>query len=181
MTALSSRLAARRQGWRGKGAVCGGRRERRLRCDARPAVGAPNSLCSLRSRRSDNRAQHDDERAARDDRWPALLAAPECALTAPPLTPGFALELTTPVCKGAARWAAARLWGAGDAQGWRPRAQRDATSDSSRLSERRERSERSEFRDAGRRPWALPGSRCCAPTAAVKRCGPSRCAFADVM
>ncbi len=57
-----------------------------------------------------------------------------------------------------------------EAQGLRPRAQRDSSTDSSRLSERRERSERSEFRDAAARP-SIAGQSGAAPTAPVKRCG----------
>ena len=55
-------------------------------------------------------------------------------------------------------------------QGLRPRAQRGSSTDSSRLSERRERSERSEFRDAAARP-SIAAQSGAAPTAPVKRCG----------
>ena len=48
-------LPASRQAAPDGGSYCGGRAARRLRCDAHTRVASRNSLCSLRSRRSDNR------------------------------------------------------------------------------------------------------------------------------
>ena len=150
------------------------------------------------------------KRAARADRWPALLTTPEIAPAGHRLPRrcmcGFrGSEYQKRICKGAWGQAAARLlvrrggeprtrtvqwtvraWravgqpvarGGLQGQGLRPRAQRDSSTFSSRLSERRERSERSEFHDAAARP-STGGQSGVAPTAPVKRCGLSPRAFA---
>jgi hypothetical protein len=75
-----------------------------------------------------------------------------------------------PVGQGVCGQAAARHVRRREAQWPWPRAQRASLTDSSQLSERRERSERSELCD-GPRPRASQGSRCIAPTASLKRCG----------
>ncbi len=66
------------------------------------------------------------------------------------------------------------------AQGSRPRAQRASLTDSPRLFERRERSERSEF-SGGPRDRAPQGSRCAASTAEAKRTAQRPRAFAATL
>ena len=108
------------------------------------------------------------KRAARADPWAAFLGAPEIAPAGHRLPRGWVFgvrwsgprqpEHQEPGCKGVWGPLAARLLGRRGAQGLRPRAQRDSSTFSSRLSERRERSERSEFRD-GAQDRAPQGSR----------------------
>ena len=108
------------------------------------------------------------KRAARADPWAAFLGAPEIAPAGYRLPRGWVFgvrwsgprrpEHQKPGCKGVWGPLAARLLGRRGAQGLRPRAQRDSSTFSSRLSERRERSERSEFRD-GAQDRAPQGSR----------------------
>jgi hypothetical protein len=154
----------------------------RLPCGARLAVASPNSLRSLCSLRSDNGAESVYEaRCARRPRGcglcrprrsggPAARQARTVHRTvrvrarprrprdrphrAPPaaLNQWWFLEHTRRHCKGACGQVAARLLGRREAQGLRPRAQRELSSDSSPLFERRERSERSEFGDGAARP-----------------------------
>ena len=108
------------------------------------------------------------KRAARADPWAAFLGAPEIAPAGYRLPRGCVFgvrwsgprpqEHQKPGCKGVWGPLAVRLLGRRGTQGLRPRAQRDSSTFSSRLSERRERSERSEFRD-GAQDRAPQGSR----------------------
>ena len=155
---------------------------RRLHCAARSGVAPPNSLRSLRSLRSDNRGE-----SVLEARWRAPTPALRCS------SPPKSHPAGSPCrdshggwrLRGSARWWLQRRVRAGcgapvrrrGAQGSWPRAQRASTTDSSRLFERRERSERSELSD-GPRDRAPQGSRRAAPTASAKRrCLPAR-AFA---
>ena len=130
---------------------------RRLHCDARARVVPQNSLRSLRSLRSNNRGKSDYEA-----RWRA---------------PTLALRFSSPqksppagsACREVHQWrylpcrrpsVQQRRARAGEgaplrcreAQGSWPRAQRASWSDSSTLSERSDRRERSEFGDGAMRP-----------------------------
>jgi hypothetical protein len=129
---------------------------RRLHCAARAGVAPPNSLRSLRSLRSDSRGESVDEARALRAPTPAL----RCSSPQKSPLPDTACRSSTaqtrlqqiPRClgKGAGGQPAARLLRSREAQGSWPRAQRASCTDSSRLSERRERSERSEFGDGPR-------------------------------
>ncbi len=119
------------------------------------------------------------KRAARADPWAAFLGAPEIAPAGYRLPRGCVFgvrwsgprrpEHQKPGCKGVWGPLAARLLGRRGAQGLRPRAQRDSSTFSSRLSERRERSERSEFRDGAQNRAPQGSRRVQRPTAPVKR------------
>jgi hypothetical protein len=87
-------------------------------------------------------------------------------------------EHQKPGGKGLWGQVAARLLVRREAQGLRPRAQRDTSTFSSPLSERRERSERSEFGDGPQARASQGSRRVQRPTAAVKRCGLPPQAFA---
>ncbi len=129
---------------------------RRLHCDARPGVASRNSLCSLRSRRSDNRDESDDE--ARCARRPQACASRRHRNRPHRVPPAAKLGLAC-FRRRATTVPQRRVW-AGcfapsrcrEAQGSWPRAQRASSTDSARLFECSERSERSEFRDAATRP-----------------------------
>jgi len=129
----------------------------RLHCDARARVVPQNSLRDLRSLRSDNCGKSDHEARSR----------------APTLALRFSSPQKSPPAGSACRdnhqrWPAGRTpplvqqrrarAGCGaplrrrEPQGSWPRAQRASSSDSSRLSERSDRRERSEFRDGATRP-----------------------------
>jgi len=155
---------------------------RRLHCAARSGVAPPNSLRSLRSLRSNKRGE-----SVLDARWRAPTPALRCSSppkSRPAGSPcrevhGAWCSLQTPP-----RWLQRRVWAGCDApvrrrgaQGSWPRAQRASTTDSSRLFERRERSERSELSD-GPRDRAPQGSRSAAETASAKRRGLPARAFA---
>ena len=96
------------------------------------------------------------KRAARVGRSAALLATPECAPGSQPRPRGCVFANNCQMYYQQLK--AVRGLGAGlgaplvrrEAQGGRPRAQRESSTDSSRLSERSECNERSELRDAGR-------------------------------
>jgi hypothetical protein len=152
---------------------------RRLRCDARPGVAPQNSLRELRSLRSDNRGESDNE--ARCARRPQACASRRhrnrpCRV---PPTASFTTELLArqkPRClgKGAGGQPAARLCAAEKRRARGPRAQRASSSDSPRLSERSERSSRSEFCGGATRPSIAGNPRAArasseAPTAARPR------------
>ena len=129
----------------------------RVPCDAR-ACGPPrNSLHSLRSFRSDSRGEsvHEARHSARDRRR----CASRASRYSPPRRPARILATTSVVCvaprtsshRARPRDGLGRGWGESggsrEAQGDRPRAEwRASCSDSRRLSEHSERSERSEFR-----------------------------------
>ena len=108
------------------------------------------------------------KRAARADPWAAFLGAPEIAPAGRRLPRGWVVgarwsgprqpERQKPGRKSVWGPLAAHLLGRRGAQGLRPGAQRRSSTFSSRLSERRERSERSEFRD-GAQDRAPQGSR----------------------
>ena len=178
---LFARLLASRQAVPGRGSYCGGRAARRLRCGARSGVALRNSLRSLRSLRSDNRSESDHE--ARCARRPHS-CAPRRHRNRPHRVPpaarkGFWFSWRIPKtlpqsCARAGRGAPLRRRGA---QGAWPCAQRTSSTFSSRLSERRERSERSEFRDAAMRP-STAGQSTRSATVAVKRRGLSGRSFA---
>ena len=155
----------------------------RLHCAARSGVASPNSLRSLRSLRSNNRDESVHEARAARAPTPAL-----CCSSPPKSRPAgspcrevhgwWCSFQTSPQWPQrrvrAGRGAPVRRRGA---QGLWPRVQRASTSDSSRLFERRERSERSELSD-GPRDRAPQGSRRKAPTASAKRRGLPARAFA---
>ena len=156
----------------------------RVPCDAR-ACGPPrNSLHSLRSFRSNSRGKsvHEARRAARDRRR----CASRASRYSPPRGPTRILATTSVACgptNTSARLARprdglGRGWGESggsrEAQGDRPRAEwRASCSDSRRLSEHSERSERSEFR-RGPVDRASQGT-CRAATRKADRLSPSPC------
>ena len=155
----------------------------RLHCAARSGVAPPNSLRSLRSLRSNTRGESVDEAHAARAPTPALRCSSPpksrpagspcrevhgrwCSLQRPSTCPQRRVR--------AGCGAPVRRRGA---QGSWPRAQRASRTDSSRLFERRERSERSELSD-GPRDRAPQGSRRKAATASAKRRGLPARAFA---
>jgi hypothetical protein len=154
----------------------------RLHCAARSGVAPQNSLRSLRSLRSNNRGE-----SVVEARWRAPTPALRCS--SPPKSPppgsacrdlhrGSYSSQTTPRClQRCVRAGCGAPLRRRGAQGSWPRAQRASTTDSSRLFERNERSECSEFCD-GPRDRAPQGSRCAAPTASAKRRGLPARAFA---
>jgi hypothetical protein len=155
----------------------------RLHCAARSGVAPPNSLRSLRSLRSNNRGESVHEARAARAPTPALRCSspPNSRPTGSPCREVHGRWCSLPVLQPwlqrrvrAGRGAPLRRRGA---QGSWPRAQRASTTDSSRLFERRERSERSELSD-GPRDRAPQGSRSAAETASAKRRGLPACAFA---
>ena len=155
----------------------------RLHCAARSGVAPPNSLRSLRSLRSNNRGESVDEARAAHAPTPALRCSspPKSRPAGSPCREVHGGWCSLPVLQPwlrrrvrAGRGAPLRRRGA---QGLWPRAQRASTADSSRLFERRERSERSELSD-GPRDRAPQGSRSAAETASAKRRGLPARAFA---
>jgi hypothetical protein len=155
---------------------------RRLHCAARSGVASQNSLRSLRSLRSNT-----CDESVYEARWRAPTPALRCSSPPKSPPPGSAFRevhvgccslQTAPRCLQrrvrAGRGAPLRRRGA---QGSWPRAQRASITDSSRLFERNERSECSEFCD-GPRDRAPQGSRCKAATASAKRPGLPARAFA---
>jgi hypothetical protein len=157
-----------------RGSVVGA--ARRLRCDARSGVAPHNSLRSLRSLRSNRFGE-----SVYVARWRA--PTPDLRFS-PPLyspRPGTACRAATGLglraehhercrqgCVRAGRSAHGRRRAS---QGSWPRAYpRASSTDSSRLCERRERSDRSELRD-GPRDREAQGSRRVAQTAEDKCCG----------
>ena len=197
----TSRRGRRCPAWTHTWAVCG---TPRLPCGARPRGASQNSLRSLRSRRSDNRDENDYE--ARCARHP-VCCAPRRPRDRPRRAPSAARYFgwCSPPRPKAPLWLGSRLSmrpgvlysprkpeaspqrrvGTGrsaplvrrEAQGLRPRAQRESSTFSSRLFERRERSERSEFCD-GAVSTSIAGQSTRSATAQVKRCGLSPRAFA---
>jgi len=148
----------------------------RLHCAARSGVAPPNSLRSLRSLRSDNRGESVYEAHAAHAPTPALCCSspPKSRPAGSPCREVHGWWCSLPVLQP---WLQRRVRaGCGaplrrrGAQGSWPRAQRASTTDSSRLFERRERSERSELSD-GPRDRAPQGSRSAAETASAKRRG----------
>ncbi len=149
----------------------------------RPGVAPPNSLRSRCSLHSDSGGESVDEARAARVPTPCLHSSPP--QKSPP--PGAARR------EAAERWSFVEKpprfpqrrvgvgWGARgrrrEAQGFRRRAQRASLTDSSRLFEQRERSERREFSD-GPEDRASQGSRCEASTASVARASPPQRAFA---
>jgi hypothetical protein len=154
----------------------------RLRSGARSEVASLNSLRSLRSLHSNKRDESDDE---------ARLRAPTSTLRSSPPQKSPPPDAARREANGSLRVVEEQPrvqqrrvgvgWGARgrrrEAQGFRPRAQRASLTDSSRLFEQRERSERREFSD-GPQDRASQGSRCEASTASVARPGPPQRAFA---
>ena len=128
----------------------------RLRCASRSALARRNSLHSLRSLRSDNRRESDVKRALRarrarccDARRPTSRPhrAPPTALRrswCSTSMPRWCRQSRGRVCAGSDICGAEERRARGRAR------QRASCSDSSRLFERSERSERSEFRDGPR-------------------------------
>ena len=154
---------------------------RRLRCGTRPGVASRNSLRALRALRSDSRDESDHE--ARFARLPRACVPRRPTHRPRRAAPGalhrrLVLRQVPPTPQQRRVRAG---WGAPGrrraAQGSRPRAQRASLTDSPRLFERSERSERSEFR-GGPRDRAAQGSRRAAPAASVKRPGLPGPAFA---
>jgi len=155
----------------------------RLHCAARSGVAPLNSLRSLRSLRSNRRGESVHEARAAHAPTPALRCSspPKSRPAGSPCREvhGRRCSRQTPATCPQRRvragcGAPVRRRGA---QGSWPRAQRASTTDSSRLFERRERSERSELSD-GPRDRAPQGSRRAAPTASAKRRGLPARAFA---
>ena len=157
-------------GWAHTGAVSA---SLRLRCDALAGVAPRNSPHSLRSLRSDNRGES-DERSALRAPTPALRFSPPHKLP----TPRPAHRAATLMVSDQVLGVSAKLW-AGVRRQRHEAALRNAglvvartsalrPSDSSRLFERSERSERSEFRD-GPRGRVPEGSRPAGTTAASER------------
>ena len=142
------------------------RRTRCVRC-ARSAQTAATSQLTKRAARADPRA--------------VLLGAPEIASAGYRLPRGVDVDLgdeyQIPLMQRRVRLGRSAPLLRREAQGLRPSAQRGSSTLSSRLFERRERSERREFRDVAARPSIAEKSGA-APTAAVKRCGLSARAFA---
>ena len=119
----------------------------RLHCDARARVVPQNSLRSLRSLRSDIRGKSVHEARCRAPTPALRFSSPQ---KSPPA--GCACRDDHPwFSKGVPEQEEVRLRGA-EKHRSRGRAQRASLPDSSRLSERRERSERSEFCDGAARP-----------------------------
>jgi hypothetical protein len=131
---------------------------RRLHCAARSGVAPLNSLRSLRSLRSNRRGESVDEARAAHAPTPAL----RCSSPPKSPPPGSACRevhgygcsnQTPPTClQRRARAGRSAPRRRREAQGSWPRAQRASMTDSSRLFERRERSERSELSDVATRP-----------------------------
>ena len=153
----------------------------RLHCAARLGVAPQNSLRELRSLRSDNRGESDNE--ARFARRPRACAArrsrnrpcqvPPAASSTTELRVGRQREPQW-FGKGAGGQPAARLCAAEKRRARGPRAQRASLSDSPRLFERSSRSERSEFCGGATRPSTAGNPRAArasseAPTAARPR------------
>jgi hypothetical protein len=148
----------------------------RLRCASRSALARRNSLRSLRSLRSNNRRESEME--ARAARVPSAL--PRCSPPHKSPPPGTAHRAATLVVFGDARRGGAGKVGGGCAPAatlcgaeerrvrGRARVARASCSYSSRLCERSERSERSEFRD-GPRDRVPQESRPAGPTVAHER------------
>ena len=155
----------------------------RLHCAARSGVAPLNSLRSLRSLRSNRRGESVHEARAAHAPTPALRCSspPKSRPAGSPCREVHGGWCSLPT---SLRWLQRRVRaGCGapvrrrGAQGSWPRAQRASTTDSSRLFERRERSERSELSD-GPRDRAPQGSRSFAATASAKRRGLPARAFA---
>ena len=151
----------------------------RLHCAARLGVAPQNSLRELRSLRSNNRGESEDE--ARFARRPRACAArrsrnrpcqgPPAASSTTELRVGRVAQWFG---KGAGGQPAARLCAAEKRRARGPRAQRASSSDSPRLFERSERSSRSEFCGGATRPSIAGNPRAArasseAPTAARPR------------
>ena len=130
---------------------------RRLHCAARSEVAPPNSLRSLRSLRSNNRGESDDKA-----RWRAPTPTLRCS-SPPKSRPAgnpcrevheWSCSLSTPppCLQSGVRTGRSAPLERREAQGLWPRAQRASMTDSSRLFERNERSECSEFGDGAMRP-----------------------------
>ena len=128
----------------------------RLHCDARPGVAPPNSLRSLRSLRSNSRGESADEaRCACRPQSCASRRRRNRPRRAPPAAQHalWRFEGKPPPLqqrRARAGWSAPLR--CREAQGSWPRAQRELCTDSSRLFERSESSERSEFGDGAARP-----------------------------
>jgi len=129
---------------------------RRLRCDARPGFASQNSLRALRALRSGNRDESVHEaRCARRPRACASRRHTQHPHRAPPAAWHRCLRsrktahgcLQRCVRVGCGVHVRCR-----EAQGLRPRAQRELSTDSSRLPERSARRARSEFCDGAARP-----------------------------
>ena len=148
-------------GWRGRRCPAGTHAvavsaSLRLRCGARPSLASQNSLRSLRSLRSDSCDESVYEaRCARRLKACAPRRHRNRAHRAPPAALyrlSFSWRETPAAPQRRARTGHAAPLRRREAQGSRPRAQRESSTDSSRLFERSERSERSEFRDGATRP-----------------------------
>ena len=156
---------------------------RSLHCAARSGVAPPNSLRSLRSLRSNTRGESVDEARAAHAPTPALRCSspPKSRPAGCPCREvhgGWCSFQTPPrLLQRRVRAGCGAPLRRRGAQGSWPRAQRASTTDSSRLFERRERSERSELSD-GPRDRAPQGSRSAAATAEAKRRGLPARAFA---
>jgi hypothetical protein len=159
------RLRGSRRAAPGRGSCGGGRRVQRLRCGARTFGPSPNSLRSLRSLPSNRRRQVSLRGALRARaESPPLLTAPEIATAGyrpPRARRGFVFRGNTP--DGSAKARPGRWQRASEALrngGLSARARSAPRRLTCRhLSERRERSERSEFGD-GPKVRVPEGSRC---------------------
>ncbi len=132
-----------------------------LRCGAHPGVASQNSLRSLRSLHSNSCDGSVYEACcARRPQACAPRRPTDRPQQAPPAalngwvcwsrTPAAALQRRARTGHAAPRWRR-------EAEGSRPRAQRGSLTDSSRMFERRERSERSEFGDGPQDRCSEPG------------------------
>ena len=145
----------------------------RLHCGARSEVAPPNSLHSLRSLRSNSRGESDnDARCARRPRTCAPRRHTNRPRRIPPtaMFRGWLLRWTPTPREQRRVWAGRSApLERREAQGSWPRAQRASTTDSSRLFERSERSERSEFGDGAMRPSIAGQSACSADRSSEAR------------
>ena len=129
----------------------------RLHCDARARVVPQNSLRSLRSLRSDSRGKSDHEARWRAPTLALCFSSPQKSPPAGSARREVHQRLSSPCVPPSVQQRRARA-GVGaplrcrEAQGSWPRAQRATSSDSSTLSERSDRRERSEFGDGAARP-----------------------------
>ena len=176
--------ACARRGWRHASSAHGGAvfAARRLRCAARPEVAPHNSLRSLRSLRSNRCGESDDEARSR---------APTSGLRCSPLhiepTPhaasreGQGLRFPCRAPRRLPQWRAraggSEPVGRRGAQGSWPRAQRAPCSDSLRLFDHSERSERRELHNAATNP-STAGQSVYPPTAPPARWRLPGCDFA---
>ena len=150
--------------------------KRAARADPRPALLVAPEIAPAAHRPPRSSSAACDERSARTPTVSVTHRASLIARTGSPIAPNLLDAHHRRICKGVCGPATARL---SSAEKRRACAQREARpqTDSPPMSERRERSEQSEF-GGGPQDRASQGSRRAATTAASKRCGRPACAFA---